>query len=288
MKKGLILEGGAMRGLFTAGVLDVFMINDIHFDGAIGVSAGAAFGCNIKSGQIGRVLRYNLAYCRDMRHASIPSLLLTGDLFGSKFNYDVLPHQLDIWDAESFANNPMDFYCVATNVMTGEALYHKCTDGKENDLLWIQGSASMPMVSRNVKVDGYELLDGGISDSIPLSFFESIGYDKNVVVLTQPLGYEKKPYSSNMEKLMKISLSKYPQIYEKLIHRHEAYNTCIQEILKKEKRGEVFMIRPPEPLNIPSVCRNPEEYRRVYNLGKNEARMKLESLKKFLNENYEK
>lgn len=282
MKKGLILEGGAMRGLFTAGVLDAFMINEVGFDGAIGVSAGAAFGCNIKSKQIGRVLRYNIAYCRDKRHASVFSLMLTGDLFGSKFNYDILPNQLDIWDHETFEKDPMEFYCVATDVNTGEAVYHKCTDGKENDLLWIQGSASMPMVSRSVKVDGYELLDGGISDSIPLAYFESIGYDRNVVVLTQPLGYEKKPYSQNMQKLMKIALSKSPKIYDKLMHRHEVYNACISHILEAEKNGDIFVIRPPEPLNIPSVCHDPEEYRRVYDLGKKEALLKLTSLKTFL------
>ena len=282
MKKGLILEGGAMRGLFTAGVLDVFMINDVVFDGAIGVSAGAAFGCNIKSRQIGRVLRYNLAYCRDKRHASIFSLLLTGDLFGSKFNYDVLPNQLDIWDSETFAKNPMEFYCVATDVKTGNAVYHKCKDGKENDLLWIQGSASMPMVSRNVKVDGYELLDGGISDSIPLVYFESIGYNRNVVVLTQPLGYTKSAYSKNMQKLMKVALSKSPKIYDKLMERHEAYNACLDMILQKEKSGEIFVVRPPEALHIPSVCRNPEEYRRVYELGRREALSELSAVQEFL------
>lgn len=282
MKKGLVLEGGAMRGLFTAGVLDVFMINDIVFDGAIGVSAGAAFGCNIKSKQIGRVLRYNMAYCRDRRHASIASLLLTGDLFGSKFNYDLLPNHLDIWDSETFAKNPMEFYCVATDCKTGNALYHKCSDGKQDDLLWIQGSASMPMVSKPVHVDGHDLLDGGISDSIPLHYFETIGYNRNVVVLTQPLGYQKQPYSSNMAKLLKFSLYKTPAVYEKIMHRHEAYNACIASILEKEKAGEIFVIRPPEPLNISSVCREPDEYRRVYNLGKNTALQQLEALKKFL------
>lgn len=282
MKKGLVLEGGAMRGLFTAGVLDVLMINDIIFDGAIGVSAGAAFGCNIKSKQIGRVLRYNMAYCRDKRHASIASLLLTGDLFGTKFNYDILPHQLDIWDSEAFAKNPMEFYCVATDCKTGKAVYHKCTDGLQNDLLWIQGSASMPMVSKPVQVDGYELLDGGISDSIPLDYFTSIGYDRNVVVLTQPLGYQKQPYSGNMEKLLKFSLLKMPAVYDALMQRHEMYNACIASILEKEKKGEILVIRPPEPLNISSVCREPDEYRRVYNLGKNTALQQLEALKNFL------
>ena len=283
MKTGLILEGGAMRGLFTAGVLDVFMVNDICFDGAIGVSAGAAFGCNIKSKQIGRVLRYNMAYCRDKRHASIFSLLLTGNLFSTKFNYNMLPYHLDLWDSETFEKNPMEFYCVATDVKTARPVYHKCTDGAKDDLLWIQGSASMPMVSRCVKVDGYELLDGGISESIPLRYFESIGYTKNVVVLTQPFGYRKQPYSSNMQKLMKVALAKSPLLLDKLLHRYEEYNACIDEILEKEAKGEIFVIRPPEALNIPSVCRDPKEYKRVYDLGRRQALSQLHALEQFLN-----
>lgn len=282
MKKGLILEGGAMRGLFTAGVLDVMMTHDIAFDGAIGVSAGAAFGCNIKSRQIGRVLRYNLAYCKDYRHASVVSLLLTGDLFGSKFNYDLLPNKLDIWDTETFAKDPMEFYVVATDVETGEALYHKCTDGKENDLLWIRGSASMPMASRAVEVDGYKILDGGISDSIPLTYFESLGYERNVLVLTQPYDYQKQPFSSNMAALMKIALVKTPKVYDRLMHRYEEYNACTQMIKEKEAKGEIFVIRPPEALNIASVCREPEEYRRVYNIGKQTALKQLDALKKYM------
>lgn len=282
MKKGLVLEGGAMRGLFTAGVLDVMMIHDIAFDGAIGVSAGAAFGCNIKSHQIGRVLRYNLAYCKDYRHASIVSLLLTGDLFGSKFNYDLLPNKLDIWDTDTFLKDPMEFYVVATDVETGEPLYHKCTDGKENDLLWIRGSASMPLASRPVEADGYRILDGGISDSIPLKYFESIGYDKNVIVLTQPDDYQKQPFSNNMSMLMKIALIQSPKVYDRLMHRYEEYNACLEMIKEKESQGDIFVIRPPEALNIPSVCHDPQEYRRVYNIGKQTALQQLDAMKKFL------
>lgn len=181
-----------MRGMFTAGVIDVLMENNLYPDGAVGVSAGAAFGCNIKSHQIGRVIRYNVRFARNWRYCSWKSFFLTGDLYGAKFCYDTLPKKLDVWDTRTFASDPMAFYITATDIKTGKPLYHLCTDGGEDDLLWMRGSASMPIVSRPVDVDGCRLLDGGISDSIPLKFLEGKGYDRCVVILTQPESYRKK------------------------------------------------------------------------------------------------
>ena len=190
-KTGLIMEGGAMRGMFTAGVTDILMENKITFNGAIGVSAGAAFGCNVKSGQIGRAIRYNVDYCKDKRYCSIWSLITTGDMYGADFRYRELPDKLDVFDTESFNNNPMEFYVVCTDVNTGNPIYKKLNTTEENYLEWIRASASMPLVSRIVKIGNYEMLDGGISDSVPLKYFESIGYNKNVIILTQPKSYVK-------------------------------------------------------------------------------------------------
>ena len=167
MKTGLILEGGAMRGMYTAGVLDVMMENNIWVDGAVGVSAGAVFGCNYKSKQIGRTIRYNKKYGRDPRYAGFHSLLKTGDYFGTEFCYHEIPERLDPFDTETFEKNPVEFYVVGTDVTTGKAVYHKCTNGKDKDLEWFRASASMPLLSNIVEVDGYRLLDGGIADSIP-------------------------------------------------------------------------------------------------------------------------
>lgn len=282
MKTGLIMEGGAMRGMFTAGVTDVLMHEGIVFDGAIGVSAGATFGCNIKSGQIGRALRYNMAYCRDPRYCSFGSWLLTGDLYNSRFDYHDIPYHRDIWDQNSFVENPMEFWCVATDAINGEPLYHQCMDGLETDLLWIQGSASLPLAAKAIYVDGYELLDGGISDSVPYRFFESIGYDRNVVVLTQPVDYRKKPYGSGMMKIMEKALKDYPDVIARLYDRHERYNAEIADIVEQEKAGNVFVIRPPEPLNIGSVCHKPKELRRVYDIGVDTAMKNLDALREFL------
>ena len=185
MKSGLIMEGGAMRGMFTCGVIDVFMEEGIDFDGAAGISAGAVFGCNFKSRQIGRPIRYNKNYCKDPRYCSMRSLLKTGDLYGVDFCYRELPDILDPFDAAAFKENPMDFYVGATNVGTGKILFHNCRDGGENDIQWMRASASMPIVSRPVQIGKYTLLDGGIADPIPFRFMEKKGYHRNDIILTQ-------------------------------------------------------------------------------------------------------
>lgn len=282
MKKGLVLEGGGMRGLFTAGVTDVLMENGIEFDGMVGVSAGAAFGCNIKSRQIGRAARYNIKYCKDPRYCSLRSLIKTGDLFGKEFCYYELPQKLDIFDKETFDNNPMEFHLVCTDVKTGKPVYKKCDRADDECYEWICASASMPLVSNVVNVGGYSLLDGGISDSIPLKYFESIGYDKNVVILTQPKGYIKKKVSAFP--LIKLALRKYPAIVKAMENRHEMYNGTTKYITERQKSGEAFVICPDAPLEISRVEHNPDKLLEVYNLGREKAKKELEKIKEFFGE----
>lgn len=279
-KYGLIMEGGAMRGMFTAGVMDVLMENEIRFDGAIGVSAGAAFGCNFKSNQIGRVIRYNKKYCKDPRFCSIRSLIKTGDLYGAEFCYTTIPYELDLFDCEAYLNNPMDFYVVCTDVETGKPVYRKCITGRDEDLIWIRASASMPIASRVVEATGYKLLDGGISDSIPLEYFESLGYNKNVVILTQPKGYIKKP--SKALPLIKASLKDYPNVYKTMQNRHNDYNETISFIEEKEKSGDVLVIRPPEKLPVGRVEHNPDKLQIAYDIGVKTALEQLEEIKNFI------
>ena len=280
-KTGLIMEGGAMRGMFTAGVIDVLMENDIEFDGGIGVSAGACFGCNYKSKQIGRVIRYNMKYCNDKRYSSLRSLILTGDLYGADFCYRELPEKLDVFDNETYNNNPMEFYVTCTDINTGEAIYKKCDTTEGNLLEWIRASASLPLVSRVVKVDGYELLDGGIADSIPVRYFESIGYNKNVVILTQPKDYIKK--KNEFMPIIKLAMRKYPKLIEALAKRHEVYNETIEYINEKEEKGELFVIRPSKKLQIGKMEHNPEKLKAVYDIGRYEAEKNLDKIKEFLN-----
>ncbi len=277
---GLVLEGGAMRGLFTAGVLDVMMENGLVADGAIGVSAGAVFGCNYQSGQIGRTLRYNLRFCREWRYCSLRSLLLTGDLYGAKFCYYKLPLELDLFDYEAYAANPHPFYVVCTDVETGEAVYRKCERADGEDREWFRASASMPLASRVVEVSGRKLLDGGIADSIPLKYFESIGYDRNVVVLTQPEGFVKKPSRGNA--LVGMLLGKYPNMVKTLKRRHEMYNEASAYITEREKVGAAFVIRPPKALEMSRTEHDPVRLCAAYNMGREEALRRLDELKAFM------
>lgn len=280
MKTGLIMEGGAMRGMFTAGVFDVFLENGIEFDGAIGVSAGAAFGCNFKSRQSGRVIRYNKRFAKDPRFCSLRSLIKTGDLFGAEFCYHTVPNELDIFDTQAYLDNPMDFYVVCTDVETGKAVYVNSDEAGEDALEYFRASASMPLVSKVVEINGRKLLDGGIADSVPIQFFESIGYDRNVIILTQPLGFVKKP--SPAAKLMKYMLKGYPEVAKTMQSRHDEYNGTIDYILKKEAAGEVFVIRPESDLGIGRTERNPDELQRVYDLGRAAAEKNLKKIKEFL------
>lgn len=282
MKTGLVLEGGAMRGMFTAGVLDVWMENGIIFDGAIAVSAGATFGCNLKSYQPYRVLRYNKKYCQDWRYCSFRSLFLTGDLYGAEFDYDRLPKKLDVFDTTTFKQDPMDFYVVATDAKTGDPLYHLCVDGKDNDLTWIRGSASIPVFARPVHVDGYTIYDGGVADPIPYKKMFSLGYKKQVVLLTQPASYRKQP-QKNMNAL-RVLLKRYPEVIKDLEHRHTSYNATLDAIQVLEEQKKLFVIRPKEPLNIGSICHDPNELDRVYKMGRLEAVKQLKALKAFLEE----
>lgn len=280
MKKGLILEGGAMRGLFTAGVTDVMMENGIEFDGLIGVSAGACFGCNYKSRQPGRTVRYNTKYCADPRYCSFRSLIKTGDLYGADFCYLEIPKKLDPFDYQAFLENPMEFYVVCTDVETGKPVYRRLTHADREEMLWIRASASMPLASRIVEVDGYKLLDGGIADSIPLKYFESIGYDRNVVILTQPEGYVKRP--NKLIHVMRRVLWKYPMVAETMAHRHEVYNETTAYIRERESRGEVFVIRPAAPLEVGHVEHDPVKLRAAYELGRRAGEENLAAMKRFL------
>ena len=280
MKTGLILEGGAMRGLFTAGILDVFTEKGIKFDGMIGVSAGAVFGCNFKSAQAGRTLRYNVKYCKDPRYCSYRSLIKTGDLYGADFCYNKIPFELDVFDNDAFAANPMEFHVGCTDVVTGKPVYRKIDVCDRESLEWMRASASMPLVSRIVEVGGKKMLDGGISDSIPIKYFESIGYDRNVVVLTQPRGYVKQ--RNKMLPIVKATLGKYPGIYEAMKIRHEMYNETTAYIAEKEKKGEILVIRPKAPLPTGHIEHDAENLRQAHRLGVEAANENIEKIVQFL------
>ena len=282
MKKGLIMEGGAMRGMFTAGVIDVLMEHGIGFDGAIGVSAGAAFGCNYKSKQIGRVIRYNTRFCQDRRYGGFRILLKEGNFYSRKFCYEEVPLKYDVFDYDTYESNPMAFYIVCTDVDTGKAEYHKYEDRHDHGFEWIRASASMPLVSRMVEIDGRRYLDGALADSIPVQYFESLGYDRNVVILTQPEGFRKKPDS--LLPLMKVYYRKFPKLVEAIASRHEQYNATLDYIALREAAGNLLVIRPLEKLPIRRTEKDPDKLRQVYEMGRRTAEARIEEIQKYLEE----
>lgn len=276
-KHGLVMEGGSMRGMFTCGVIDLFMQEGIDFDGAVGTSAGATFGCNFKSRQMGRAFRYTKRFCRDYRYGSVLSLLKSGDVFDARFCYETIPFELDLWDQETFAENPMEFYAVASDIETGKPVYYRLSEGGREDIRWIQASASMPLFANIVEINGRKFLDGGITDSIALRFMEKMGYQKNVVILTKPLGYVRKP--DPMLPLMRLRYRKYPLFIKACEKRPYVYNLTLSYISEKEKQGDVFVIRPPRPLNVGRLESDPGKLEDAYIMGRDTARNSLPGIR---------
>ena len=280
MKKGLVLEGGGMRGMFTAGVLDVLLENDIHFDMITGVSAGAAFGCNYKSKQKGRVLRYNLKYCRDPRFSGIRNLITTGNIFGAEFCYHTIPDELDVFDRDTYNSNDTQFYVVATDTETGQPVYINCPVADYDFLENVRASASLPLVSRPVEIDGRSLLDGGIGDSIPLKFSIEQGCDKNIVILTRPREYRKE--KSKTFVLSKPLLYKYPNIYKAMKARYLVYNRSRDFVFSEEKKGRAFVILPESELDIGKVEHDEKRLQKAYDDGYDTAKKMIYDIKKYL------
>ncbi len=277
---GVVLEGGGFRGMYTAGVLDVWMEHGITADATVGVSAGATFGCNFKSLQVGRTLRYNMRYCADPRYASLRNWIFKGDLFSRDFAYGELPWKLDVFDSAAFAANPMRFTVVATDIDRGEPVYHDLGPGDEGDIEWIRASASIPMVSHPVLLEGRKLLDGGVADSIPFRWMLEQGCDRTVVVLTQPAGYRKEP--NGLMPLLRLWLRRYPRLVELLEDRHIRYNRQLDELADLERTGRVFVVRPSRSVQMPMLVRDPETLRSAYEVGRADAEALLEPLRAYL------
>lgn len=279
MKKGLVLEGGAMRGLWTAGVTDVMMEHDVRPDGLIGVSAGAAFGCNYKSRQPGRAIRYNTRFAKDSRYSGVKSLLTSGDYFNAQFGYHVVPYEYDLFDTKTFEENPLVFTIVCTDVETGEAVYHTMNHVDFDEMEWLRASASMPLASKVVEVQGRKLLDGGVSDSIPLEYFERQGYERNVVILTQPLGYRKA--RTKLMPLMRLALRKYPNMVKAMSERYIMYNKQLDYVAQAEREGRCLVIRPEGKIPIGHISHDAEQMRHVYQLGRQMGERYIEQIINF-------
>lgn len=278
-RTGFVLEGGGMRGIYTAGVLDEMMKWGIRPDGILGVSAGAIHGATFVAGQQGRNIRYAKKYCRNWRFMSLRSLLLTGDLVGRTFSYEDLPYRLDPFDFEAFFKSPVRFYALATDVETGEAV---CLDGKRDErtlLEALRASSSMPLVSTIVQWEGRSYLDGGTADSIPLRRFEDMGYTRCLVVRTQPEGFIKQPDRSLA--LMRARYRRYPAFVRASEHRHEVYNASLAYAKQAQDEGRALVLCPSRRIPIGRVEKDPNVLEAQYQLGRSDAQAARERIEAF-------
>lgn len=281
MKVGLVLEGGSMRGLYTAGVLDVMMDNSIKIDGIIGTSAGALFGVNYFSKQKGRVIRYNKRFCNDKRNISIMSFVTTGNIINKNFAFYEVPYKLDIFDDEEYIKNNKGYLATVTNVETGKA-EHLPVNSVFKDMEALRASSAIPLLSKIVEIDGKKYLDGGIADSISVEKMLENGYDKVIVILTQPKGYKKEALSIRKQKLVKLRYRKYPEFVKAMLDRHDRYNKCLEYIEVLEKDNKIFVIRPDEKLDISVMERDKEKLQEIYDIGIAVAKEKIDSLKEYI------
>lgn len=276
-KVALVLEGGAMRGLYTAGVLDVFMEQDIKVNTIFGVSAGALFGINYKSGQIGRALRYNLKYAHDKRYMGMYSLITTGDVMNREFCFKKLVYELDPLDFETYDSSDVEFYAVVTNVETGKAEYIEISDAKR-DMEYLRASGSMPFVSNLVEINGNKYLDGAVADPIPFKKALDMGYEKIIVIQTRPADYVK----SKSWLPFGLVYKKYPEFVKTAKSAYINYNETLDVIRKYENYGKIIVLRPSKKIKMRRVEKNLNKLQAIYDIGVKDCNNNLSRIKEYI------
>ena len=280
---GLILEGGGMKGFYTAGVLDFFLDKKIEFSSVYGVSAGACHMTSYLSKQRGRSYKVCSEYLDTKRYCGIYSLLTTGDLFHPSIAYDLVPRYLAPFDYEEYKRYPGKAYAVCTDVRTGKPVYFLIED-VDRDMEKIRASASLPLVSRNVPIEGGLYLDGGISDAIPLRRSVEDGNRKNVVIMTKEVGYVRKPVSAATMAMVRVRYLAYPKMIELMRHRKEMYDGTLRFIEEQEREGRAFVIRPRVGSDVARIEKDEKKLRALYEQGYREAEEQYDALMKFLAE----
>jgi serine protease len=280
MKIGLVLEGGGMRGLFSAGVLDALLeLKELSVNGIVGVSSGALFGVNYVSKQKERAVRYNKKYADDKRYMGLHSWITTGNAVNKDFAFYELPYKLDVFDNETFKKAETDFYVVMTNVESGKPEYVLIEDAFAQ-MEYLRATSALPFASKIIEINGKKYLDGGISDSIPIDFCESLGYDKIIAVLTRPEGTYKE---DKLGFLYKLVYRKYPNLVNSLLNMATDYEKVLAKIKDLENKGKIFVVRPPEVLKIGRLEKNRDKIQKVYDTGLNTGLKELDNIVKYLN-----
>jgi predicted patatin/cPLA2 family phospholipase len=276
---GLVLEGGGMRGLYTCGVLEFFMDQDLNFKYIIGVSAGACNAASYISKQKGRNIKVNIDFVNDWRYMSFRNWILEKSFFGMDFIFKEIPEQLVKFDYETFLESHCEFLVGATDCKTGKAVYFNKDVFREGfDVL--KASSSLPVLSPIVKFKDYELLDGGIADSIPIAKSIEDGNDKNVIVLTRNKGYRKSP--TKFSGFIKLKYRKYPLLAESIQNRYQKYNETLDYIEELETKGKVKVIRPTQKITVDRLERNSAKLHELFQNGYEDTRNAYEGIKEFL------
>ncbi|WP_174733032.1 patatin-like phospholipase family protein [Mesobacillus harenae] len=276
VNSGLVLEGGGMRGVYTAGVLEYFLEHDITFPYVIGVSAGAANAASYLSMQKGRNKKVNIGFVSDSRYISWKNLLKKRQVFGMDFIFDEIPNKLVPYHYDVFYKNNTEFVIGTTDCLTGKPVYYRKEDYRNQLLTLIRASSSLPFIAPEVIFQSKTLLDGGISDPIPIQQSERDGNERNVVVLTRNDGYFKKP--SRFHFLLKRKYPMYKGLQEAIALRHQKYNTTIQYLMEQERQGKVLIIRPSDPIKVGRIEKDPVKLENLYNLGYKDAERIAEKL----------
>ena len=278
---GLVLEGGGMKGIYTAGVLDLFLDKELEFSSIYGVSAGACHLCSYVSKQRGRARDISLDYLDSKYYCGVQSLLTTGNLFNVDMCYHTIPDYLYPFDHDTYLQYKGKAYSVVTNVETGQAEYLRLRDLRK-DIIKVQASASLPLVSNIVKIGGKLYLDGGMADSIPIRRSIVDGNRKSVVVMTKEVGYRRKPIDKAQLALIKVRYAKYPRLVEAMEHRHQTYNECLDYIDQLEKKGKIFVIRPQKASEVARIEHDRAKMEKLYEQGYEEAKECFDPLMEYL------
>lgn len=278
---GLVLEGGGMRGLYTCGVLEYFMEKDLYFNYIIGVSAGACNAVSYISRQKGRNKRVNIDFANHWKYASFRNLIKEKSFFGMNYIFDEIPNKHVAFDYETFHKSPSKFLIGVTDCNTGKPLYLNKDDVTEG-FYALRATASLPLISPMVKLKGYELLDGGISDSIPIKKSIEDGNEKNIIILTRNKEYRKSPMK--FEKVIEFKYKKYPMLVETIMNRYKKYNETLDYIDALERAGKAIVIRPSKEVKVGRIEKNKEKLYNLFENGHEDGENYYDKIIDFINE----
>ena len=281
IKAALVLEGGALRGMYTSGVLDTFLRHNMEFESVAGVSAGALNAMNYISKQPERSAKINLEFCDDPRYIGRKAFIKNKGIIGYDYLFGDISKNKIPFDYETFENTKQRFIIVTTNCEKAQTEYLEKSNC--NDLFKaVQASSSMPLASAMVEINGNHYLDGAVTTSIPVEWALEQGYEKIVVVLTRDKTYRKPMASGKMKKLYKLAYHKYPELIEKLNTMPERYNNLQERLLNLEKEGKIFIIRPKKKVNVSRLEKDRTKLDNLYKEGIAETEECLDELKKYL------